>query len=260
MSDCLETFRNTGIEPLPDEAACPVCGWFDVAHPDVQRILRRRDSQGRLNLLYVAQCKCRLVAQEQQAKAGLRAQQANLPHPQTPRTFDNFQARPGTEQMLAAAQRFVERQGPRILVFCGGYGGGKSHLVEAIGRAVLEQGRSVRYEFITDLFVRLRHTYSRPEDQEDLFDVLAWYQRMDTLLLDDNVRANPTDWETEQITSLVDERLRNQRRLALATNDDHQTFLRKLGPRLASRLFQSDPAVDGVQVVPVTARDYRRNP
>ena len=53
LGEALQRFRSAG-EALPDESQCPTCGYFDVTHPDVRRILLDRDPAK----LKQAACRC----------------------------------------------------------------------------------------------------------------------------------------------------------------------------------------------------------
>jgi len=77
----------------------------------------------------------------------------------------------------------------------------------------------------------------------------------DVLLLDDLGLEKPSDWVVEQLTSLIDERWRNNRLLAVGTNESHITIEERLGPRIASRLF--DRTSGKSKVVYLVTGDYR---
>lgn len=249
-------------EPLPAEGQCPVCNGWDVSHPDVKRILTERDPHNRLMLLIMARCKCASVADVAKRNLEMRWQMANLPHSKdktlTPRTFDNFQALPGTEAMVKAAKNFVDDIPPRILVLAGKPGLGKSHMLEAIGRALLDKGRKVRYEMVSSLLDRLRHTYAE-HTESDLFSWLQWYSSQYALLLDDLGMEAGTDWAIEKLTAIIDERLRQGDRTVITTNLGPDALANNLGARLASRLFQANRELNEVKVVVLASslRDYR---
>ena len=253
LGDALQRLRSAG-EPLPNDSQCPVCGYFDITHPDVRRILLDRDPSKRI--FQQAQCKCRGREEQQRRDEELRHAQAALPTGGITRTFDNFRARPGTDDMLAAARRFADRQGPRMLVLVGQTGTGKSHLLEAIGRHALESGRTVRYDLASTFLNRLRHTYES-DSGEDVHDLMAWYQRRHTVLLDDIGMESATPWVREQLTTLVEERLHSGGWMALATNLSKTAMADRMGDRLASRLYAGNPELSEVSLVINTAEDYR---
>ena len=158
--------------------------------------------------------------------------------------------------MLAAARLFADRQGPRMLVFVGQTGTGKSHLLESIGRHALESGHTVRYDLSSTFLNRLRHTY-HPDAGDDLHDLTASYQRRDTVLLDDIGMESTTAWAQEQLTTLVQERHNSSGRMVLATNLNKAAMSDQMDDRLASRLYAGNPELPEVAVVINTAEDYR---
>jgi len=251
LGESFERLRSRG-EMLPNDSSCPVCEYFDITHPDVRRILIDRDPTKRL--LNIAQCKCQRREDQQRRDDQLRHAQAALPA--GGRTFDNFKGRPGTDDMLAAARRFAGRAGPRMLVFVGQTGTGKSHLLEAIGHHALESDRTVRYDLASTFLNRLRHTYDS-DSGEDVHDLTAWYQRRHTVLLDDIGMESATPWVREQLTTLVEERLHSGGWMALATNLSKTAMADRMGDRLASRLYAGNPELSEVSLVINTAEDYR---
>ena len=253
LGDVFQRLRSAG-EPLPNDSQCPICGYFDITHPDLRRILLARDPTKAI--FQQAQCKCRSREEQQRRDEELRHAQAALPTGGTPRTFDNFVGRPGTDDMRTAARRFADRQGPRMLVLVGQTGTGKTHLLEAIGRHALESGRTVRYDLASTFFNRLRHTYES-DSGEDVHDLTAWYQRRDTVLLDDIGMEAATAWVREQLTTLVEERLHSGGWMVLATNLSKASMSDRMGDRLASRLYAGNPELPEVSVVINTAEDYR---
>lgn len=204
-----------------------------------------------------ARCKCYIRVETLRARDQFRRQQANLPHPLHPRTFENFDERPGTEVALRVCQQFVLGGTPTAIVLTGFTGNGKSHLLEAMGRVMLDQGVSVRYEFVPTLIDKLRHTHD-DDSEQDVAELMAWYGGMFLLLLDDVGAERMTPFGIEKITELVDQRLRDESRLVVATNKPFEELQSLAGPRLASRIYQGNPKLGDMLVVPIGASDYRR--
>ena len=253
LAEDFQRLRSAG-EALPNDSQCPECGFFDITHPDVRRILIDRDASKRI--LASAQCKCQDRKIIEKAKTSLRYDQAALPLRTTSYTFENFTPRPGTEEMIKAAGRFLRGEGPRILTLVGNPGAGKSHILEAIGWAALDMGRSVRYDLAATFLNRLRHTYNA-DSGDDVFDLLAWYQRQSVLLIDDIGLEQATPWVQEQLTALIEGRIQSGGWTATATNWDKSRMTENLGPRLASRLFATNSELGAAEVVINTAGDYR---
>ena len=249
--------RISHFEPLPDESQCPVCGYFDVSHPDVQRMLLAQDPSKQL--FYQAQCRCSGLADKAKRDDALRHSQSGLPHDDEPRMFLGFEARTGTEAALETALQFASLpRAPSVLLLLGETGTGKSHLLEAIGRHVLANSNwKVRYDTSTRFLDRLRWSYSDATN-ETIETLLAWYQQRKLVLLDDLGAEKATDWAVERLVSFIDDRMVMRLHLAIATNLDAEEMARRLGERLASRLFQTNAALGEVARVSLTATDYRR--
>jgi DNA replication protein DnaC len=272
MRSFLEAIENLPEEArfVPDDGICPDCDLLVRGHPGVEKLLALRGLKyydDKLNKVVnkgVPYCRCGIVAQvEQRDKAStylLNIRSSGLPSSvrgSTPRefvpgTFTNFTARQGTEEALEAALDFTVGNSEPLLVFIGPPGSGKTHLLEAIGRQFLDQGRTtVRYELVAHLLDRIRRSYNVGEESH----VMEVCYGADVLLLDDLGLEKPSDWVREQITALVDERWRNNRLLVVGTNESHITIEEKLGPRLASRLF--DRSSGKAKVVYLVTGDYR---
>ena len=134
-------------------------------------------------------------------------------------------------------------------------GSGKSHLLEAIGRALLDKGISVRYDYAVDLLDRLKACFDT-ESNLSFNEVWESYGRVGVLLLDDLGVEQSTRWTTERLSALIDARYRNERGLVIATNlTSKRAFEGGMGERTASRLWDVSTGLS--QVVTLTASDYR---
>mgnify|MGYP005817050377 CR=1 FL=1 len=254
---------------IPDDGICSDCSLIVHNNPAVEKLLAIRglkyydDKQNKVINKGVPYCRCNVVADEERRTNAsqylLTVRSAGLPSSvkgPTPRefvagTFANFTNRQGTEDALEMALDFTVGNSPPVLVFVGPPGSGKTHLLEAIGRQFLDQGRTVRYELVAHLLQRLRSSYNMNEESR----VMEVCYGADVLLLDDLGMEKPSDWVREQITSLVDERWRNNRLLAVGTNENHTTIEERLGPRISSRLF--DRSSGKSQVTYLVTGDYR---
>lgn len=206
--------------------------------------------------MITAACKCDEMAAKQKMVESMRHKQANLPVRESTKTFSNF-FKKEVEEALEASRAFVDGNGPTTLMFVGKTGCGKSHLLEAIGRQMLYEGKRVRYEQVADFLDTLRYSYQDSSDQ-DIHELMLWYQRQHVLLLDDLGASKRTEWAEERLTAIIDERMRTARPLVVATNCPNQDAMaEKLGDRIASRLFQTNEALSEVNVVIMTAADYR---
>ena len=243
---------------IPEDGVCQVCDRLKRNHPGVERAiaangLTRVINREGTNILQsypaVPYCNCEGVAVQKREDLEDRAHL-----PQKLATFETFEPRAGTEEALTASLQFALGKGPHLLLLTGGAGCGKTHILQSIGRMCLDAGQSVRYELVADLLDRLRATYS--DESEESYEQAARLYRYPTyLLLDDIGLEKASEWVTEKITALVDDRYRNGRRLAVATNKNRVQIASTMGFRLASRLWDTDP--NTAKVVQMTCSDYR---
>lgn len=251
----LKSYSDAGMQPLPNEAQCPECGYFDLSHPDVQRILGAGGWKD--TAILRVECRCQLREAAIKARALLRHQQANLPHPLHPRTFANFTTNPEVDEAILACKQFAAGKGPRAITLFGLEGRGKSHLMEATARMMLDQGAEVRYEYVPTLIDRLRHSHD-DDSEQDLTTLMMWYDRITVLFLDDLGAERRTPFGVEKLEELVNSRLLSERPLMITTNYTYAQLVDRVGPRLASRVHQRNPELGDMLVVPMMGKDYRR--
>jgi DNA replication protein DnaC len=228
---------------------CPKC-------KDVGFLERRDLVPGEKDFGDVVLCQCRQT-QEYVAQRNLAF--IRLPNQSAPKTFSNFQIneRVGQPMMQSyhAAKGFADgSEGNPILVFQGPHGTGKSHLLEAIGRDMLDQNYTALYAFVPDWLQALKDTFDK-KGEESYQEVWNMYSSVPVLLLDDLGAEKVTDWTKGELTRLIDYRHRNDLLTVITTNDDEDTTVRKQGDRLADRLF--DTNTGKVQVIYNNAPSYR---
>ena len=254
---------------LPDDGICSECSMIARDNPAVEKLLAIRglkyydDKENRVVNKGVPYCRCAVENDnEERTKAsnylynvrssGLPSSvRGSTPRQFVPGTFANFAPRGGTEEAVLTALDFTVGNCPPTLTLIGPPGSGKTHLMEAMGRQFLDQGRTVRYELVAHLLDKLRRSYG--SDSENNITEVCY--GADVLMLDDMGLEKPSEWVREQITALVDERWRNNRMLVVGTNESHDSIEDKLGSRLASRLFDSSSGK--AKVVYLVTEDYR---
>lgn len=222
-------------------------------HPAITATLAARG--GRVVGLRFCECPPGGVPSYSDQMAAQRLKYANLPHEDAPRTFANFTRRRGAENARAAAWEYaIGKAGYHLLVLLGQAGTGKSHLLEAVARERLARGAAVKYEHVPHLLDVFRDAYKQ-DAQMGFLDVFERYQAADLLVLDDLGAETVTPWVAEKLTTLVDERYRNGRDLAVATNLVRDDVVTTYHERLASRLWDAHTGM--VCSVAITATDYR---
>lgn len=240
-----------GLDPLPEDSVCSTCGRLFRAHPAVVATLAARG----IRTLRFCECPPSGPVSYADQVAEQRLRYANLPHTDAPRTFANFTPRRGTENARKAAWDYaVGQAGYHLLVLLGQAGTGKSHLLEAVARERLAQGGSAKYETVPHLLDVLRDAY-KDDARMGFLDVFERYQAADLLVLDDLGAETVTPWVAEKLTTLVDERYRNGRDLAIATNLLRDDVVSTYHERLASRLWDTHTGM--VCSVALTCTDYR---
>jgi len=245
----LRKYSNAKVV-FPESAQCPTCGFFDISIPMVQQLM---EEAGRH--LWDAKCRCPSDDEEKRARAEERRKWANLPHNESPRIFDNFMQREGTAEAVEKIWKFSQGLGSQIVVLVGATGTGKSHLLEATGRELLERGIGVRYILCGDFVDEFRSTYSDNSEME-YHSLLEYYRECPVVLLDDIGMERRTDYANEVITRLVENRLQYGGRLLVATNLDYESMVDKYGHRLASRIWSSKTTSEFENVI-ITATDFR---
>lgn len=194
-------------------------------------------------------CQCQQEA-EVEKKAERFLKYANLPHAQEPRTFENFETKPGLELAVQQARDYcLDQDGWTILTFVGPKGTGKTHLMAAVARHLLGQGAKVRYELVEDLLARFRGSFSKDSD-EDFYDLWQSYLDVEVLLLDDLGGMDmATNWSTGIVSSLVDDRWRNGKRLVVGTNLTMREIAQHTDARVADRLWDRTNGIAQVAVL-----------
>ena len=244
----MNKITNT-IGYMPDGANCPKCDGLRTDTPEREVYAARRASYKLVTPL----CKC--VDKDHQKWAGL-VSWANLPHERVPDDHRTFATWAGTDNAdaLAASKLFATGDGPHILTLFGPPDGGKSHLLEAIGRFNLAAGRSVRYSFASAFLDDLR--MASVDDGTTAGALMETYAITKVILLDDIAVENANSFAVERLTSLVDHRYRDGLRLAVATNLGPEKLGEKLGERIASRLF--DEGTGAVNIVMMKSTGHRK--
>lgn len=129
---------------------------------------------------------------------------------------------------LDAAQAFVWPADSLNLVLAGPVGTGKTHAAYALGNALVADGAWVQASTVADLLAAMR-----PDG--DLRLVRAC-QEAGVLVLDDLGATKASEWSVEQLTALLDLRVREGRRTVVTTNVPEPDLEAVWGGRFMDRL------------------------
>lgn len=118
--------------------------------------------------------------------------------------------------------------GGTSLILAGQVGTGKTHAAYAVGRALLAEGVTVEAWTLSDLLAAMR-----PDGDPKASDLA---RACDVLILDDLGAAKASEWAQEQLTALLDARLRDKRRQVITTNAPYEALEAAWGSRAMDRL------------------------
>jgi len=206
----------------PEHCICKGLGWYrleaDIGHPWFGKAFP---------------CICTLARHQKRYAAWLWTE-ARLPERFEEKSLEDFDTRhPGNAKAKAAAVKFITgRLETPWLVFVGIYGNGKTHLLAAIVRSFVGRGVHAVYAYVPAMLKELQAAM-RPEREQARYDeVLASWQRMSILALDDLGVEQSTPWTRSTLEELIDYRYRECLPTIIATNQD----VADLSPRIARRI------------------------
>lgn len=139
----------------------------------------------------------------------------------------------------------------RGLWLFGGPGTGKTTLAMVTSRIALEAGRSVAIYSMPKLLARIRRTFDGDAGEASYLEFFGRLTGVDLLHIDDLGTENRTEWVTEQLYSIVNERYEARKSLIVTTNKNEAELEQEIGERVVSRL------VEMCELVPVFGDDRR---
>lgn len=184
--------------------------------------------------------------------------------------FDTFTPRAGTQRAMQAAREVVDG-GRAGLVLCGPAGGGKTHLAVAMLADRLSRWLDTwPTEAVEDEVDGYTVVRRRPELEVRLVSVPSFLDALrsrirfadvtdplpdlvgaDLLVLDDLGREKVTDWASERLYVLVNERYSALRPTVVTSNYGPDILADRGYDAIVSRL------VEGARAIVITASDYR---
>jgi chromosomal replication initiator protein len=152
-------------------------------------------------------------------------------------TLDNFIVGSNNDLAVAAAKSIIDAPGTRFNPFFlyGGPGLGKTHLVQAIGNALLQKDSSLKIlymptsEFYNDFIVAVRN--SKGDEFHKRF------QKLDCLILDDFQQIIGKEKSQDEFFNIFNTLYQLNKQI-IVTSDRLPSQIETLDPRLSSRLAQ----------------------
>ena len=228
---------DEAVRHIPDDSVCPDCNRILPGRPDVDWIIENRpDIRGA-----VPRGAC---AQNRIDAANLLDQMATLPrsvrgtrgpNDWLEATMDNIVDTSGNADAVHLIKSYVAGNAPPIVMLIGPPGTGKTHMLEAVGRAFLSKSKSVKYALVSSMLDSLR-----PSGSDDPRAGIAEYILPHLLILDDLGVEKASDWVMEKLMAIIDDRYRSNRKLLVATNASEVEIIQRLGPRIADRLYDEN--------------------
>lgn len=246
-------------ELVETDKCCPVCGEkLKVG------IVRLFGTETRVQVL----CPCELERRQKERDAidhrnTVRRlyEKSGISLRQQATTFDSWKKRPGTERACAACERYADRFMDEIakkgtgLYLYGTTGSGKTHLVQAIANALIQQEVRVMFWNVPSLFGALKGAYDGRGNADEILHTAKTAQ---LLVLDDLGSEKPSEWTRETLYELLNYRVENMTPTIVTSNWEPSSPIladeNALGSRMMSRLN------DKTLFVPIIdkATDFRK--
>lgn len=161
----------------------------------------------------------------------------------------NFQ-KEGNESVLAIASNAI-KSSKSVYIF-GKVGSGKTLAISMIGRAFLNQKKSVQFYTSVGLLTKMREGLTAGANANETEDAVSAIHKKckeaDLLIIDDLGAEKPTDWAIEQLFLIINERYNDEKPTAITSNLSFEALenrLNKFGiaaERLLSRIGEFEKA------------------
>ena len=224
--------RDGNMLFFPNDSVCTECSRFLPGRADVDWIISQRP-----NITTVPRCYCAKNLAEAQERLNHMAQLPRSVRGTTPKLWHeaslaNTRETEGNAEALHLIKAFVHGNAPPVVVLSGPPGTGKTHMLEAVGRAYIAKQRSVRYALVASMLDSMRPRSDGGPEAD-----VAEYILPHLLIMDDLGAEKASDWVADKLMAIIDERYRNNRNLLIATNATQAEMIYRLGPRLSDRLY-----------------------
>jgi chromosomal replication initiator protein len=149
-------------------------------------------------------------------------------------TFESFVVGPFNELAHAAAQAVVKKPGSAYnpLFIYGNTGHGKTHLIQAVGNYIKNQGLGKKVFYVTSEKFALDYVNSVQANKVNLFK--EKYRKYDILIMDDIQFLSNKEKTQEELFHLFNSLYENNKQIVFSS-DKHPNFIPNLEDRLKSR-------------------------
>lgn len=172
-----------------------------------------------------------MLLKEKQERIMNLTRNSNIPKRYKDATFDNFDP---IDNLLALekAKKFVENfPTEKGLLMTGPVGTGKTHLVVAIAKVLLEKLYSVYFGNIVDVLSFIKSTYNSNSEitEEQAINLIT--KEIDLFIIDDLGKENETSHTLSMLYQLINRLYENEKAVIITTNFNSIELTRKLGER-----------------------------
>ncbi len=206
-----------------DGSTCKICKGAHYVHPLIN---------GKPNHFEVVPCRC-IREQLEREKMERMLRMCELPAGPVAEgmTFEKWRPREELVGAYDVALALAEGHSKSWLTFMSDTNRGKTHLLVAICRRWLADGKPARYAYVPLLIEELRRGFGKEGDYsyEDRFD---FFLNVDLLALDDLGVENSTPWVQEKLDTIIDYRLMHGLPLVVTTNLTMNTMSFRIRGRL----------------------------
>lgn len=172
------------------------------------------NADGTPNYSAIQRCACKADVDRAEREARL-LKFCEMPAESENMTLETLKGWITHTEAFEVAKAMALKQGPiKWLTLQGDVGRGKTHLAIAICREWLKRGWPAKYAYVPLLLSDLRQGV-----EEDAYKArLHTYLHVPLLVLDDLGTEKPTDWVTEQLTTIIDQRMMSGLYMVVTTN------------------------------------------
>ncbi len=230
-----KTIAQESAAPAPSFTVpqnCPVCkgrGWVYHNFPMMDQVTKQMNP----DFGKAFPCICRRQSSEEKLKARMM-KFCELPDGADPKTFGNYEVKPGFEEAYQAALDFVAR-GIIFLTYSSPVNYGKTHLATAVTHEFIDAGIPAKF-YVCDLFLKdLKATFDDNPAGEPYHKLYERACTVPLLIIDDLFEGKVSEWGTGEIETLLNARYVKKLATLITTNKTMAEIETK-SPRITSRL------------------------